>query len=380
MLLPIEPSPVASAATRLRDAADWSYPGSTLTTPTTQAAGAGSEDPWDAGLAMEAAFGVSGVADGLAAPAPQPPQHQRQLAGSGLPPRGPGSLHPHHRTTSSSSAALEAAFAGADSRREAPNSAMPRVARTHSSSSAPAFIEAAEEAGAVEAVHAQPVALSGGTDSSSANSSRNGSVETLPPPPNSTLPAWQSPARIPPVPAVPPLPLSRLNSSSSAGRGGFDLEPLSATSASPPSGLPPPAPQPALIYRSGSGVLASNNIGSLAPSSNTSRRPVGLQQLDTESLTFETFGLESPDTITPGLQYARQVAQLFVEGRRRSHPGVLAASLAGTGNSTSNMQRSSSAATADGLVRSAVGGISSSESRHPHAYQPAPPWRPPNPT
>jgi hypothetical protein len=29
------------AATRLRDAADWSYPGSTLTTPTTQQAAAG---------------------------------------------------------------------------------------------------------------------------------------------------------------------------------------------------------------------------------------------------------------------------------------------------------------------------------------------------
>jgi len=32
-------SPLFSAAMRLRDAADWSYPGSTLTTPTTQAAG-----------------------------------------------------------------------------------------------------------------------------------------------------------------------------------------------------------------------------------------------------------------------------------------------------------------------------------------------------
>ena len=205
-----------------------------------------------------------------------PAVHQRQHSATGLPPRGPPAQAPQQR-------ALDAALAAAAA---AP---LP-VRRARSSGSAPAFLEAvaAEVGGAAEAGQQAGAAAP-------------------------RMPAWQSPAR------VPPLPLARLGSGSSAkpappsqqpqqaagstAREQFDLAP--ATSAAAPVGLHPAPPQPALSSRTSSGHSSG-------------RRPPGLL-LDTEGLTFDSLGLESPDTITPGLQYARQVAQLFVEGRRCAH-------------------------------------------------------------
>lgn len=372
---------------------------------------------------MEAALGG---AEGLAPGSSHPPPPQRQLS-SGLPPRGPPPPHHHqHRASSASSAALDAALAGASSREPSQAGLLP-AGRTSSSSSTPAFLEAVEAEGivaAVQAAAAHPGAEVASTAASGGSDSGSGSVEAPPVPALGVLPPWQSPARIAPAAAtVPPLPLSRLGNSSGARPAGLsagsEFELLPATSAAAPAGLHPPAPQPALNarQRSGSGVLVLGGRSTAAPAAtppdgsvggpgtasapscggSSARRPLGLQQLDTQGLTFETFGLESPDTITPGLQYARQVAQLFVEGRRRSHPGGLAASIAGTGSSASSL---SSAAAGNNSVASAAapghspcrlgqapavpdagagggGGGVESQQQQQHAHRP---WRPPNPT
>lgn len=378
-------------ASRLRDAIDWSYPGSTLTTPTTQQAGGSQVDHWEAGLAMEAALGHEAAAAAQAASG-MPRQHQpavtaRQLSGTGLPPRRPPAPRSHTGIT------LEAAFAAASSgstplgsgggggglsrTRSDPTSSASAAAefatslRDGSRFSALAAVAAAasgerhlphveaemqQEAGSLSAARS----VAGGSDSGSIAGSREHSSTQLPP--------WQSPARIPPIhQSVPPLPLGRLGGHSGGGsgasstRGGAGELDLLPPPAAAPAGLVPPGPQLAvsssvsrassaaslvlapngpslvpgsLIGGGGSGEVqppggsaggGSGGRGTAQPPQNSARRPAGLAVLDTDSLTFETFGLESPDTITPGLQYARQVAQLFVEGRRRS--GTLSAAL-----------------------------------------------------
>jgi hypothetical protein len=237
-------------------------------------------DHWEAGLAMEATLGP---AEG---PLLHPAMHQRQHSATGLPPRGPPAQAPQQR-------ALDAALAAAAA---AP---LP-VRRARSSGSAPAFLEAvaAEVGGATEAGQQAGAAAP-------------------------RMPAWQSPARVPPLPlarlgsgsnaklAPPSQQLQTQQSGGSTAREQLDLAP--ATSAAAPAGLHPAPPQPALSSRTSSGHSSG-------------RRPPGLL-LDTEGLTFDSLGLESPDTITPGLQYARQVAQLFVEGRRCVPAGPVPACL-----------------------------------------------------
>lgn len=324
---------------------------------------------------MEAALGHEAAAAAQAAGA-VPPPHQpavaaRQLSGTGLPPRGPA-------PRSHAGITLEAAFAAA-SASSAPSLGGGGLSRTRSDPtsfataaadfgsslrdgsrfSALAAVAAAasgerhlpsaehENHYAADGTASAPRSVAGGSDAGSVAGSRT---------PIAQLPPWQSPARIPPVgQPVPPLPLSRLGggsggtSAASSSRGGTpgDLDLLPPPAAAP-AGMLPPAPQPAvsssvsrasstaslvlapngpslvpgsLIGGGGSGEVqpaaggsGGRTAGQPAPAS--ARRPAGLAALDTDSLTFETFGLESPDTITPGLQYARQVAQLFVEGRR----------------------------------------------------------------
>lgn len=417
-------------ATRLRDAADWSYPGSTLTTPTTQAAAASSVDPWDAGLAMEAALDDGSAPEGLQPAASatavlQPALPQRQL--SGLPPRGPGH-HPHHvRAFSGGSASLDPPIAaaaaggggggggGGQVSRDSSHAALLPAGRSHSStSSIPAYLEASTlqqgSDGGAGAAHAHPhpglvdgeqgvehtehAAADPAAHHSSA-SSEHGSIEHAAAPLSAPggLPAWQSPARVSAMLPVPPLPLSRLGSSSSS-RAGADFELAPTTSAAAPAGMQPPAAQRAYNARSGGSGTASGTAIGTASGASTARRPAGLQQLDTEVLTFETWGLESPDTITPGLQYARQVAQLFVDGRRRSS-GALAASMAAAAaaaagqpglNSSGSGGVGGSGGTAGpsrlsqvGPVPAASGGAGAGgSSSAAQQQQQAPPWRPPN--
>lgn len=327
---------------------------------------------------MEAALGHEAAAAAQAGgtvPAPhQPAVAPRQLSGTGLPPRMP---HPHRSHTGIT---LEAAFAAASAGNTPPagggGSGLGRT-RSDPTSFASAAAEfaaslrdgrrfsalaavAAAASGERHLPHGEPESyhtdggstsaprsVAGGSDSGSVAASRQPSITQLPP--------WQSPARIPPVQqSVPPLPLSRLGGTSGGGSaasstrgaaGELDLLPPLAAA---PAGLMPPGPQPAVsssVSRASSAaslVLAPNGpslvpgsliggggSGEVEPAGGSSsgrtgvqqppasaRRPAGLATLDTDSLTFETFGLESPDTITPGLQYARQVAQLFVEGRR----------------------------------------------------------------
>lgn len=323
------------------------------------------------GLAMEAAFG------GQAAGPDSVPQHQpallRHHSISGLPPRGP-SFHQARST----SAALDAAFAAAATA-VGDDSGAPTLGRTHSASSAPAFFDAAD--GVSESVPETATAADGKAasteDGGSVAGSDTGSIAAAPPQP--PLPAWQSPARIAAAPGmVPPLPLSRLAQSNSmlqadAAAGELDL--LQASAAAP-QGLQPPLPQPALgssrslssfgfalaphqqngptllpgtlvagpaapaasgangCTPTAGGGSANAGPGPAAPPSSggsSARRPSGLVQLDVQGLTFETFGLESPDTITPGLQYARQVAQMFVDGRRCVMWGCGGAQMGGVG-------------------------------------------------
>ncbi|PSC75196.1 Helicase sen1 [Micractinium conductrix] len=310
-------------ASRLRDAADWSYPGSTLTTPTTQATGDGNVDHWDKGLEMEAALGstaaagVAGAPDGVGVAAPA-----RHHSATGLPPRGP-QHHPLPQRVISS--VLDAALAavagrgGRDGAGEAGGVSAPALlpdGRAHSGSNPPAMLDlsAAIERGG----YATPAELSAEEEAAAADAA------AMPPPPpqqpSGGLPPWQSPARVPPVP---PLPLSRISGSSRGSAGSEPPDLLPPPPLAAPLGLQPPVPQPALWSRGRPG-------GGIVGPGAGARRPPGLT-LDTEGLTFETFGLESPDTITPGLQYARQVAQLFVEGRRRS-----GTSMAGGGTVTTH--------------------------------------------
>ncbi|KAL4419982.1 hypothetical protein ABPG75_007080 [Micractinium tetrahymenae] len=362
-------------ATRLRDAADWSYPGSTLTTPTTQAAGDGIADHWEKGLAMEAALrGHGSHADGGTAPEGLPPPPPQRHHSAGLPPRGPP---PQRAISAALDAALAAAAGGTGANRDAAGSqafssaaGLLPVGRTSSSVSAPGLLEAAEAAATAAEIAPVPAAEAVAGEALQPH-------PAAAPAPAAPLPPWQSPARIPPVP---PLPLSRLSSSgngsvrsgggegggsSSAGGGAHD-EPslLAPASARAPAGLQPPQPQPALLSRGWHG------------SAGPGRRPPGLAALDTEGLTFETFGLDSPDIITPGLEYARQVAQLFVEGRRRS--GTLGVpSVLGGGASTAGGSVAGGSSTADGTssAASSVAGRSSSASQGVGGAAPAAPSR-----
>lgn len=358
---------------------------SDLSKPTVVPCSDGIADHWEKGLAMEAALGGgAAAADGAAGlDAPPPPQAQRHHS-AGLPPRGPP---PQRAISAALDAALAAAAGGVGVGREPGASqafssaaGLLPVGRTSSSVSAPGLLEAADAAAAGAA------AAAGGEAAPALAAEAAAGQQAAPQPP------WQSPARIPPVP---PLPLSRLSSSgagsvrSGGGEGGAAHEEhnlLPLTSAQAPAGLLPPQPQPALLSRGWSGGVG--------------RRPPGLASLDTDGLTFESFGLESPDTITPGLQYARQVAQLFVEGRRRSGtlgmPPVLnAASTAGgsvAAASTADCTSSAASSVAGGSSKPSItaGGASSAppsrlglpgvraaESCEGAEQAPHPPWVPP---
>lgn len=330
----------------------------------------------EAALGHEAAAAAQ-AASGMP-PQHQPAVATRQLSGTGLPPRRPPAPRSHtgitleaafaaassgstplgsgggggglSRTRSDPTSFASAAAEFATSLRDGSRfSALAAVAAAASGERHLPHVEAEmqQEAGSLSA----PRSVAGGSDSGSIAGSREHSTTQLPP--------WQSPARIPPIhQSVPPLPLGRLGgysgggsgaSSTRGGAGELDLLPPPAAA---PAGLVPPGPQLAvsssvsrassaaslvlapngpslvpgsLIGGGGSGEVqptggsaggGSGGRGAAQPPQNSARRPAGLATLDTDSLTFETFGLESPDTITPGLQYARQVAQLFVEGRR----------------------------------------------------------------
>lgn len=291
-------------------------------------------------------------------PTTQLPQRHHSV---GLPPRGP----PTQRAISAAlDAALTTAGGGMGVSRE-PSGSQPfssaagllPVGRTSSSVSAPGLLEAVDAAAAAGEAAPAPVA--------DAPSQAVPSQPAAAPAPAAQQPPWQSPARIAPVP---PLPLSRLSSGGhgsarsgggEAGGGPADeLNLLPLASAAAPAGLLPPQPQPALLSRGWSG------------SAGQGRRPTGLAALDTEGLTFESFGLESPDTITPGLQYARQVAQLFVEGRRRSGTSGLPSVLGG-GASTAGGCAADGASSA----ASSVAGGSSSASLAAGSAAPAAPSR-----
>ena len=324
---------------------------------------------------MEAALGQESTAAASLAqqaaqqqvPAHQPalPLHRHASGASGLPPRGP-SFH----SARSASATLDAAFAAvASGSEDGGGGGGGGMRHAYSTTSAPAFLAGAEaEAGDRPSAAASTGTATATPDNVSVAGSDAGGAGGVP-----VLPAWQSPARIAPVPAssVPPLPLSRLAHSGSgrqlaedAGPGDLDLLP---TPSAAPAGLQPALPQPALGSArwvpgpggvvavqagggssSGASSVAASAVdgsqraeevpapgvaaaaaaaaqqpptlpsgGATSGGASSARRPSGLVPLDlAEGLTFETFGLESPDTITPGLQYARQVAQLFVEGRR----------------------------------------------------------------
>ena len=302
----------------------------------------GNVDHWDKGLEMEAALGstaaagVAGAPDGVEVAAPA-----RHHSATGLPPRGP-QHHPLPQRVISS--VLDAALAavagrgGRDGAGEAGGVSAPALlpdGRAHSGSNPPAMLDlsAAIERGG----YATPAELSAEEEAAAADAA------AMPPPPpqqpSGGLPPWPSPARVPPVP---PLPLSRISGSSRGSAGSEPPDLLPPPPLAAPLGLQPPVPQPALWSRGRPG-------GGLVGPGAGARRPPGLT-LDTEGLTFETFGLESPDTITPGLQYARQVAQLFVEGRRRS-----GTSMAGGGTVGGASAHSSSTAS----LASTQGGASS---------------------
>ncbi|KAI3425366.1 hypothetical protein D9Q98_009130 [Chlorella vulgaris] len=257
--------------------------------------------------------------------------------------------------------------------------------RSHSStSSVPAYLEAATlqqgsdgGAGAAHA-HPHPGLVDGeqgvehtehaATDPAAAHhssaSSEHGSIEHAAAPLSAPggLPAWQSPARVSAMSPPRRQACSRpLPSGHTARVAAAAVPPVV-----PPSVLPAgPAPRG------------------------------GLQgcSLDTEVLTFETWGLESPDTIIPGLQYARQVAQLFVDGRRRSS-GALAASMAAAaaaaaGQPGLNSSGSGGVNGSGGMAGpsrlsqvgpgpAASGGAGAGGSSSAAQQQQAPPWRPPN--
>ena len=202
-------APLQRRVSSLRDAADWSYPGSTLATPTCQEESA---DAWEESMAVEAAR-YDAVAGGPA---------QAQQGGGGRPGGGGQPASP------------DAAWAAA------PEDVV---------------------AGLVQEEEVDPgPLLPGGLR-----------------PPTPALPA-QAPA---PGPAA-----------------------QAAAQAAPGA---PPAAQAA--------AAAAVTAARAPPTARVPAPPRRLQQLQLSETTLGT-GLESLDLVTPGVAFARQVAQLFVDGRR----------------------------------------------------------------